>query len=268
MWLNRFGISGGKPSITEIQLLLVGGGGATPTGPSAGGGGGGFIETYVYNIKNDWPIIIGKGGFNGGSDAYAGYPTSAFGLEAAGGGTGVHAYSSPPQVLGIGQYGSNSIDGGSGGGGKINYYAPGGLGNTPSYNPTQGYDGGTSISSGVLDAAGAGGGGAGGVGSPNYSQIENFNRGGNGGNGRISTITGSTVYYAPGGGGYGSVSSGTGGLGSYGRGSTHGDGGTGGAGIVIIRYEGSSARATGGSISYISGYVMHTFTANGTFSVI
>jgi hypothetical protein len=40
------------------------------------------------------------------------------------------------------------------------------------------------------------------------------------------------------------------------------------AGIVIIRYEGSSARATGGSISYISGYVIHTFTANGTFSVI
>jgi hypothetical protein len=57
---------------------------------SGGGGGGGFIETYVYNIKNDWPIIIGKGGFNGSSDAYAGYPTSAFGLEAAGGGTGVH----------------------------------------------------------------------------------------------------------------------------------------------------------------------------------
>jgi hypothetical protein len=32
MWLNRFGISGGKPSITEIQLLLVGGGGATASG--------------------------------------------------------------------------------------------------------------------------------------------------------------------------------------------------------------------------------------------
>jgi hypothetical protein len=262
MWLNRFGISGGKPSITEIQLLLVGGGGATASAPSGGGGGGGFIETYVYNIKNDWPIIIGNGGFNGSSDAYAGKPTSAFGLEAAGGGTGSHYYSSPPQVLAIGQYGSNILDGGSGGGGNLNYYGPGGLGNTPSYSPTQGYDGGTSNSN--INSAAGGGGGAGGVGSPNAAS----NIGGNGGNGRISTITGSTVYYAPGGGGWGTGGNGTGGLGSYGRGSTWGDGGTGGGGIAIIRYEGSSARATGGSISYISGYVIHTFTANGTFSVI
>ena len=123
MWLNRFGVSGGKPSITAIQLLLVGGGGATPSQASGGGGGGGFIETYVYNIKNDWPIIIGNGGFNGSSDAYAGKPTSAFGLEAAGGGTGVHYYSSPPQVLGIGQYGSNSLDGGSGGGATLTIMA-------------------------------------------------------------------------------------------------------------------------------------------------
>jgi hypothetical protein len=28
----------------------------------------------------------------------------------------------------------------------LTYYAPGGLGNTPSYSPTQGYDGGTSTS--------------------------------------------------------------------------------------------------------------------------
>jgi hypothetical protein len=266
MWLNRFGISGGKPSITAIQLLLVGGGGATASATSGGGGGGGFIETYVYNIKNDWPIIIGNGGFNGSSDAYAGKPTSAFGLEAAGGGTGVHYYSSPPQVLGIGQYGSNSIDGGSGGGGWLNLsgpagYGPGGLGNTPSYSPTQGYDGGAST--GPSGGAG-GGGGAGGVGSPNNSNI-----GGNGGNGRISTITGSTVYYAPGGGGYGSGGNGTGGLGSYGRGSTWSGGGQdANAGIAIIRYESSAPKATGGSISYISGYVIHTFTANGTFSVI
>jgi hypothetical protein len=260
MWLNRFGVSGGKPSITAIQLLLVGGGGATPSQASGGGGGGGFIETYVYNIKNDWPIIIGNGGFNGGSDSYGGRPTSAFGLEAAGGGTGVHPLSSPPLVFGgIGIYGSHSIDGGSGGGGRLNYHGPGGNGNTPSYSPAQGYNGGASLEPG----AAGGGGGAGGVGS-----TSNQSTGGNGGNGRISTITGSTVYYAPGGGGWGSGGNGTGGLGSYGRGSTFGDGGTGGAGIVIIRYEGSSARATGGSISYISGYVIHTFTTSGTFSVI
>jgi hypothetical protein len=263
MWLKRFGVSGGNPYISAIQLLLVGGGGATASATSGGGGGGGFIETYVYNIKNDWPIIIGNGGFNGSSDAYAGKPTSAFGLEAAGGGTGVHALSSPPQALIIrlaDPTGLNTIDGGSGGGGFLNFYGPGGLGNTPSYSPTQGYNGGTSDQT----AASGGGGGAGGVGSPN-----NGNVGGNGGNGRISTITGSTVYYAPGGGGYGAGGNGTGGLGTYGRGSTWSGGGqNAGAGIAIIRYKGSSARATGGSISYISGYVIHTFTANGTFSII
>ena len=202
--------------------------------------------------------------------------------EGAGGGTGVHNLSSPPAVFnGIGIYGSNSIDGGSGGGGWLNLsgpagYGPGGLGNTPSYSPTQGYDGGTSNSN--INSAAGGGGGAGGVGSPNtYDPASgNDNIGGNGGNGRISTITGSTVYYAPGGGGWGTSGNGTGGLGSYGRGSTWSNAGQHGGqpnipanpGIVIIRYEGSSARATGGSISYISGYVIHTFTANGTFSVI
>jgi hypothetical protein len=262
MWLNRFGVSGGKPPITEIQLLLVGGGGAAQDQfGGGGGGGGGVIDTYVYNIKNSWPIIVGNGGFNGGSDVYAGRPSSAFNIEAAGGGAGVHSYSSPPQVLGIGIYGSNSIDGGSGGGGWLSYYAPGGLGNTPSYSTSQGYNGGTSTTS----DSGGGGGGAGGPGATGSGTT-----GGNGGNGRISTITGSSVYYGPGGGGYGSSTAGasaTPGLGTYGRGATW-RGNASNAGIVIIRYESSSARATGGSISYISGYVIHTFTANGTFSVI
>jgi hypothetical protein len=36
--------------------------------------------------------------------------------------------------------------------------------------------------------------------------------------------------------------------------------------VVIVRYSGSTARATGGSISYPSGYVVHTFTGSGTFT--
>jgi hypothetical protein len=35
---------------------------------------------------------------------------------------------------------------------------------------------------------------------------------------------------------------------------------------VIVRYSGTSAIATGGSISVSGGYVYHTYTTSGTFS--
>jgi hypothetical protein len=35
---------------------------------------------------------------------------------------------------------------------------------------------------------------------------------------------------------------------------------------VIIRYAGSTQRATGGSVSIGGGYVVHTFTGSGTFA--
>jgi hypothetical protein len=36
--------------------------------------------------------------------------------------------------------------------------------------------------------------------------------------------------------------------------------------VVIIRYAGTSARATGGTITITGGYVIHTFTSSGTFT--
>ena len=44
----------------------------------------------------------------------------------------------------------------------------------------------------------------------------------------------------------------------------------GGSGIVIIAYQGTAAKATGGTISTSSraGYVVHTFTSSGTFTVL
>jgi hypothetical protein len=34
---------------------------------------------------------------------------------------------------------------------------------------------------------------------------------------------------------------------------------------VIVRYLGSTARATGGTVSVTGGYVYHTFTSSGSF---
>jgi hypothetical protein len=40
--------------------------------------------------------------------------------------------------------------------------------------------------------------------------------------------------------------------------------GTGGSGIVIIRYLGSQ-RGTGGTVTSSGGYTIHTFTSSGTY---
>jgi hypothetical protein len=41
--------------------------------------------------------------------------------------------------------------------------------------------------------------------------------------------------------------------------------GAGGSGVVIVRYF-VPQRASGGNISYSSGYTIHTFTTSGTFT--
>jgi hypothetical protein len=46
-----------------------------------------------------------------------------------------------------------------------------------------------------------------------------------------------------------------------------GTGGTGGSGVVVFRYAGSAALATGGTIAISGGYVTHTFTASGSLGV-
>jgi hypothetical protein len=43
------------------------------------------------------------------------------------------------------------------------------------------------------------------------------------------------------------------------------NGGSGGSGIVIVRYPGST-KATGGTITSGNGWTVHTFTGNGTFT--
>jgi hypothetical protein len=43
------------------------------------------------------------------------------------------------------------------------------------------------------------------------------------------------------------------------------NGAAGGSGVVIIRYSGGQ-RATGGTVTTVSGYTYHTFTSSGTFT--
>jgi hypothetical protein len=44
-----------------------------------------------------------------------------------------------------------------------------------------------------------------------------------------------------------------------------GAGGSGGSGVVIIRYLGTVQRATGGTVTISGGYVIHTFTSSSTY---
>lgn len=270
-----------------VEYLVVAGGGAGGNNHAGGGGGGGYRlsvagESSGGNTSAESPvsvvpgvsysIVVGAGGTasGGGASNNTNGGLSTFGaITSLGGGAGGNrndsANTSP---------GQNGGSGGGGGGAQASFTANyvAGLGTTG-----QGFAGGTAV-----DLLGGGGGGAGGVG-----QLGTGSR--VGGTGIASSITGSSVFRSGGGGGSsggspaaaggnggggasgtGSGSNGTagtpntgGGGGGGGAGNTTGSGG--GSGIVIIRYLGT-ARGTGGSITSVGAYTVHTFTSSGTFT--
>ena len=230
----------------KVDYLIVAGGGGSAGGSavgSGGGGAGGFLTTFGTSGRNSaarpkitvgfntYPIVVGAGGHGAsGSDS------SAFNQVAIGGGRGSSGYSN-----------ISALSGGSGGG---DWATSPGAGTTG-----QGYNGGFS---GNNSWASGGGGGAGqtgfnsGAASSAYAGVG----GGNGGNGISNTLrTGSGIYYSGGGAGGQYTGSATGGLGGGGSSSGTGGGngaantgggsggryagatGTGGSGIVVIRYE-------------------------------
>ncbi len=248
--------AGGTFTVTaggEVEYLIVGGGGGggAAGGGGGGGGGGGFRTGSITVAPLAYTITVGAGG---PPDA-SGNPSSAFGIEGAGGGKGA----TPATAAGTG---------GSGGGGSRDGVQPGAAGNTPSTTPPQGYAGGTSdTTGGNFWRGGSGGGGAGGSGSNgggDQSSLGEF--AGDGGPGKASSISGSEVYYAGGGGGYNAGNtaagnrgdggiggggaggqanqgspvapavSGTANTGGGGGGGRFGSGASGGSGIVIVRY--------------------------------
>lgn len=235
-----------------VEVLVVAGGGGGGTDVGGGGGGGGV----VYNAN--YPVLAGKrykvtvgaggaagGGFVGGTGANGG--DSQFGNIVAIGGGGAGFY-----------YAQMGYNGGSGGGrggaGPNNSAIVAGTVFPGEGTLGQGHRGGTRY-------AGFGGGGGGGAGGPGFDQ---WGYGADGGPGVPYDISGTLTYYGGGGGSgdsTGAAQIGYGGIGGGGDGDSRnsattflqvnglpntgggggGDGGwtqpgSGGSGIVIVRY--------------------------------
>jgi len=243
-----------------VEYLVVSGGGG---GGGNGGGGAGGLLTGIVTVATgaSYTVTVGAGGApTGGASAGSQGVNSIFGIISSFGGGGG----------GSGALPTSDMFGGSGGGG-------GTLG------PGQGVSGQGNIGGATIAGKGGGGGGAGSKGI-DYSGIF----GGNGGAGIASSISGIPVVYAAGGGGgtNGSAIQSSGGVGGGGAGGSTtvagasgaantgggaGGGGnvsygTGGSGIVVVRYPGTVQFFTGGTLSYANGYIIHTFFASGTLA--
>tara|TARA_R100000697_G_scaffold78369_1_gene90499 strand:- start:117 stop:1535 length:1419 start_codon:yes stop_codon:yes gene_type:complete len=219
----------------------------------------------------DFPITVGGGGAGGGPNLSCkgadGSPSVFSTITSAGGGLGGEYNPSTPGDT-TGQSGGS----GGGGGGDNNGPSAKGSGNTPPVSPPQGSNGGDGQAGGP--SSGGGGGGAGATGSPG-SATATANTGGIGQPTNIAPASGTTGpapgrYFAGGGGGgqYVTVGSanpaggagggGSGGIesspgtytgGTNGTANTGGGGGgksgtssenlsgSGGSGIVVIRYK-------------------------------
>jgi hypothetical protein len=264
-------------SVSATYLIVAGGGGGgggyTAAGNSPGGGGGGagglLSGSTSLSSATSYTVTVGGGGSGGAAGALGttGTNSSITGLTAAVGGGGGGSYP-----------GGGGLTGGSGGGGTTSNatYLVGG-----SATSGQGFAGGTG--GGYYGGGGGGGGGSSAVGA-NAST----NTPGAGGAGTSSSITGSAVFYAGGGGGgsggagsgVGAGGTGGGGAGSNSAAGTAGTtnlggggggggptfvGGAGGSGIVIISYSGAQVFA-GGTVTFVGGNTIHTFTTSGTLA--
>jgi hypothetical protein len=279
--------TGLPPSVVEYLVVAGGGGGGGDRG--GGGGAGGLLTGYVgITPGTSYTVTVGAGatyaspggyvqGSNGSNSIFRD-PVSIHVTAVGGGGGGTGA--------GGGANGTNGSAGGSGGGATGN---TGGVKGGGAGISGQGNAGGSSYSSSYISAQG--GGGAGLPGEPGRGSTY----GTNGGSGIASDISGTRRVYAGGGGGGGSgaaLNSGKGGVGGGGNGGEGGtgslllkgavnsggggggssnqtqpyDGGSGGSGIVVIRYPGTTQFFTGGTLSYANGYISHTFYANGTLA--
>ena len=239
-----------------VSYLVVAGGGGSGGGSYVGGAGaGGFREfrgtnsgcyavsplngsTPITVTAQSYPITVGAGGAGG---------TGPSSPPATNGSQGNQSIFSTVTSAGGGfseKYAGSatSPSGGSGSGASANNNT-GGAGNTPPVSPPQGNPGGDSTGNG-----GGGGGGAGAAGTTRTTPCQTTTAGGAG---VATSITGSPVTHsaggigvsctnaAPGGGRSPSPASGAANSGDAGSGSCapNGAGGTGGSGVVIIRYK-------------------------------
>ena len=271
--VSQGGTASGSNTV-DYLVVAAGGGGGSGCGAGGAGGAGGMRFSFPNPATGGLPvsaqaysITVGAGGVKGdGSTPGCGAARSG----SQGGNSIFSSITSAGGGLGGAGTSSNKPGGAGGSGGAGGRGGSPGNGNTPPVSPSQGNNGGTS-SPGPAGNYGAGGGG----GHSGAGGNASGNNGGNGTDGSALTITGASVTYAGGGGG-GSfpapTSQRSGGAGGGGKGApaslplsdmdgtantgggggggsedpayapivgppNDSPGGTGGSGIVIIRYK-------------------------------
>ena len=281
------------------------GGNHNTTNANGGGGAGGLLYGTNINLSiGSYAVVIGQGGA-AVPNATAGNgnkgTSSTFGTVyiAHGGGGGVSSGVAYNAVVNNGGSGGGFAQANGGGGGpglatQTSQSGATGYGNAGGGNAQgwTGAGGGGAGSAGVGGSGGTAPAGDGGRGlSFNISGTWRWYAGGGGGGGNSSERAGDG--YAGGGRGFGTTSrysnssypnevnsittgSGTlnaipntgggGGGGSYWatNGGWGSGSGAGGSGIAIVRYLGPQS-GTGGTITSVDGYTIHSFTADGTF---
>ena len=256
---------GPTPCTDEIQYLIVAGGGGGGTSwqnfANAAGGAGGLIQgCHDVTLNVAYAITVGAGGgydVNGSNSTIGIIPVTAIG-----GGTASANGGSGGGSGGIGTVGQGNDGGGndvfrsSGGGGGAatdgfdGAYYSGGNGGLGLYLP---HWSNATVTGHRPDGNGHYAGGGGGGGANQAGGTSNCLGGvGGGGNGGYSGLPGTNALVNTGGGGGGSYSG--------------ANPGQGGSGLVIIRYLGTTIKATGGVIVNDGVYTYHTFTTSGTFT--
>ncbi len=255
-------------NVIDYAVVAGGGGGGTGTSAGVGGGGAGGLRQFTSQpiAVQGYPVTVGAGGAGRGPGASpqpagtSGSTSTFISNSSAGGGGG--GSQNPGTTVG----GRTGYDGGSGGGGGYPG-AGGGAGNTPPVSPPQGNagaaiascngGGGGGAGAAAVASTGSCSGSAGGAGvdiSPTYGP-------GVGVSGVVAGGGGGGNYNAPGsssggsgGGGAGAAKTCTAAVGTNGTANTGGggggassrggpsqgpgmQGGTGGGGVVIIRYK-------------------------------
>ncbi len=241
-------------------LLVAGGGGCGYTNIAGnlelvGGGGAGGYRNFTNQsvaLSTNYTITVGAGGAPGSNGGDSRFNTN----YASGGGRGAN------------DRGAAGANGGSGGGaGDYNSSGGGGSGNSGGYTPVEGYAGSPSVGSpsganGLYDA-GAGGGSGGAAVQTSAGPCTK-------GPGTANSITGSSITYATGASpieGNGAANRGDG-AGS----STSTAYGTGGSGILVLKYPTSLTATFSGGVTQttatVSGYKVSTVTAAGVSDTV
>ena len=249
-----------------------GGVGAPAAGTNGQPGGHQYTIPATQGGNSVFGALTAIGGGFGGS-SYRGYtPGIAGGSGGSGGGSSGYNDNAGTFLGGLGTSGQ----GNRGGNSTAAYYSGGGGGaGAQGVDSTGQPNGGVGVENSILGVSYFWGGGGGGA-SYSLSTGGNGGNGGGGGGALGTTVGGSGLNPgSPGGGGGpnqwantpgGNAGANTGGGGGGGSHyNANNKGGDGGSGIVIVRYPGSQ-RATGGTVTSVGGYTIHTFTTSGTFT--